>query len=157
MSRTVICHAKHENFDVYIGRTRDGGGTLRNSEPGESWGNPYRLEDHSRKKSIKKFVRLLDDQLTARPVLRLHLADLSGQRLGCFCRRSDDSSPPCHGDVLAARAESLRDGFRRGPACEGEHTFVDHRRVIHCADCGFRTQSLPSEEIDLSDVRWGDR
>lgn len=143
MTRTVICHAKHEKFDVYIGRTRDGDGTLRNSKPGESWGNPYRLEDHSRTSSIKKFARCLDDQLAARPVLRLHLADLSGQRLGCFCRRSDESSPPCHGDVLAARAESLRDAFRRGPGCgEGEHEFVVYRRVTHCADCGFRVQSM---------------
>lgn len=139
----TVCHASHDDFDVYIARTNDGKGTIRNQPPGDSWGNPYRLEEYSRGASIRKFAALLGELLERQPEYRLHLSDLAGQRLGCFCRREGDTQPACHGDVLAARADDLADGFRSGPACdEDEHLLVYYRHSTKCARCGFLTQDL---------------
>lgn len=157
----MICHASHDDFDVYIGRTSDGKGTIRNQPPGESWGNPYRLEDYSRRASIRKFADLLDELLDARPALRLHLASLAGQRLGCFCRRAEETEPACHGDVLRTRAETLAEQYRGGPACaEDEHLLAYINNTKRCARCGFHTQTLTDwagQDISGSTVASGGR
>lgn len=139
----TVAHTEYDEFDVYIGRQEGGQRTIRNTPPGECWGNPYTLEEYSRGASIRKFATLLQRLLDETPVLRLHVARLHGQRLGCWCRRVDESGPACHGDVLASHAARLRDELdARSPCAPDEHVLVRYQGVRRCARCGFFVQSL---------------
>lgn len=141
-AKTRVGHIKVDTPDVYIGR-RDGRRTIRNSPPGESWGNPYRLDKYSRGTSIRKFTALLDRLCEEHPVYRLHLCDLNGKLLGCHCRAAGESEPACHGDVLAARADALALELRgsRGTCSPGDHLFVEYRTWTVCAECGLSSQT----------------
>jgi hypothetical protein len=146
--KTVVGHAKHDDCDVYIGRQDEGRKTIQNAPPGDCWGNPYTLEDHSRGASIRKFADLLETLLEERPIYRLHVRDLTGKTLGCWCRRVNESEPACHGDVLAARANHLHEQLStaEGETCErGEHWLIQYRQWRECVWCGTSGQTLSGD------------
>lgn len=71
--------------DVFIGR-------------GSKWGNPYRIgPDGTREEVIAKYEGYLD----SRPDLVASLPELKDRNLVCYCKPL-----PCHGDVLARRADA---------------------------------------------------
>ncbi|HET7324252.1 MAG TPA: DUF4326 domain-containing protein [Halococcus sp.] len=143
--KTTVGHAKHDEIDAYIARKDEGRETIQNTPPGECFGNPYRLENHSRGASIRKFADLLDTLLEERPIYRLYVRDLAGKTLGCWCRRVNEGEPACHGDVLAAKAGYLykRMSTAEGETCErGDHWLVDYRQWRECVWCGTSAQDL---------------
>jgi hypothetical protein len=71
---------------VYIGRP-------------SRWGNPYRIgPDGDRATVIQKYRRYLYQ----RPDLIAALPELTGKRLGCWCKTPAAPDTPCHADVLIA-------------------------------------------------------
>jgi hypothetical protein len=146
--KTAVGHAKHDDCDVYITRKDEGRKTIQNAPPGDYWGNPYTVEDYSRGASIRKFAALLDTLLEERPVYRLHVRDLTGKTLGCWCRRVTEREPACHGDVLAYRADHLHEQMStaEGETCErGEHWLVQYRQWRECVWCGTSAQDLSGD------------
>jgi hypothetical protein len=145
---THVGHTEHDEYDVYIGRRDGGDTTIQNAPPGDCFGNPYPLTDYSRESSVRKFAALLGTLLEERPIYRLHVRDLAGQTLGCWCRRVNEREPACHGDVLAARADQLHDQMVSGggQSCErGDHWLVQYRQWRECVHCGISGQSLSSD------------
>lgn len=83
---TTVVHVRYGPYDVYIGRP-------------SMWGNPFIIgRDGTRLEVIQKYR----EYITARPDLLMHLPQLKGKALGCYC-----APRPCHGDVLAELADSL--------------------------------------------------
>jgi len=79
MIETRVVNMHKEKHDVYIGR-------------GSIWGNPFILnKDGDRETVIKKYEKYIRQS----PDLLIHLHELKGKRLGCFCKPK-----ACHGDVL---------------------------------------------------------
>lgn len=159
--KTTVGHAKHDDCDVYIGRRDDGRETIQNVPPGDCFGNPYTVENHSRGTSIRKFATLLGTLLEERPIYRLHVQDLAGKTLGCWCRRVTEREPVCHGDVLAARADQLHDRMVSGggqPCERGDHWLVQYRQWRECVWCGISGQSLSAgRAIDRTGADlWGE-
>ena len=90
---TVVVNLRREPYDVYIGRPGKG-------QPGP-WGNPFRLEaNDQRGATLERYRQWLERQIASGQISRRSLAQLSGKRLGCFCKPQ-----PCHGDILAAAAD----------------------------------------------------
>jgi hypothetical protein len=87
MDLTRVVNIRREECDVYIGR-------------GSRWGNPYRIGRDGNREDV---IRMYTVYLRQKPELLRSLRRLRGKRLGCFCAPLE-----CHGDVLAAYAESLR-------------------------------------------------
>ena len=120
---------RSEPHDVYIGRGRSGDGHLNNTDIGETgWlGNPYKLDGpgggYSRKQSIALYWDDLHYRIEHEPEFARALAQLKGQRLACYCRRSHENEPNCHGDVLMRAIEGLRPVD--GSAARGDSTSVD--------------------------------
>lgn len=84
---TPVVNRHHKSeFTVYIGR-------------GSVWGNPYPIENGNREQVIRRY----EDYLRGNSQLLAKVADLHGEILGCFC-----SPSVCHGDILAAFADSVR-------------------------------------------------
>ncbi|WP_211004793.1 DUF4326 domain-containing protein [Rhodanobacter sp. B2A1Ga4] len=82
----VVRHWKREGADVYIGR------------PGP-WGNPFEIGIHGDRAAVVERYRAW---LAAQPHLqRLARRELREKTLGCWC-----APQACHGDVLAAVAQS---------------------------------------------------
>lgn len=80
---TDVVNVRHTPAEVYIGRP-------------SKWGNPFVIgRDGNRAEVIRKFEAYLD----TRPDLLAALPELRGKTLGCYCAPN-----PCHGDVLARRA-----------------------------------------------------
>lgn len=106
--QTVVAHCQHDEIDVYIGRGKDGR-SMRDTPIGErGWlGNPFTLDDYSRKESIARFCVAFEARLEANPAFRKAVANLSGKTLGCWCQRADEESPSCHGEVIAHYADKL--------------------------------------------------
>ena len=143
--KTTVGHAKHDDCDVYIARRDGGKETIQNALPGDCFGNPYNLENYSRGASIRKFATILGTLLDERPVYRLHIRDLAGKTLGCWCRREREQGPACHGDILAVRADQLHEQMVSGggqPCERGEHWLVQYRQWRECVWCGISSQSL---------------
>lgn len=83
---TPVVNKHHKvPFSVYIGR-------------GSEWGNPYPIENGNR----QEVIRLYEDYLRGNKKLLAKVGSLHGETLGCFC-----SPSVCHGDVLAAFADSI--------------------------------------------------
>ena len=79
---TVVNKYK-ESYDVYIGR-------------GSKWGNPYVIgADGSREEVIEKYRAYLYSEIQSGNVTRYDLIQLSGKKLGCFCKPQ-----ACHGDII---------------------------------------------------------
>lgn len=75
----TVVNRRREEFDVHIGRP-------------SRWGNPFVIGiDGSRASVIAKYRRWILDN----PALLARLPELSGKRLGCYCKPQ-----ACHGDVL---------------------------------------------------------
>ena len=143
--KTTVGHANHNECDVYVGRRDGGKETISNTPPGECFGNPYTLENHSRGTSIRKFAALLGTLVEEHPVYRLHVRGLAGKTLGCWCRHVTEREPACRGDVLAARADQLHDRMVSGggqPCERGEHWLIQYRQWRECVWCGISGQTL---------------
>ncbi len=90
MSTTVV-HVKDKNYDIYIGRA-----VPRRGVPRSIWANPFKIDaEHDREAVIELYSAWLNTQ----PALLARIPDLVGLRLGCWC-----APEPCHGDILAERA-----------------------------------------------------
>lgn len=86
MGKAVV-HCREEH-DVYIGRP-------------SKWGNPFIIgRDGDRTTVIAKYK----EWLLRNESLMRDLPELKGKVLGCWC-----APLPCHGDVLAALANSWED------------------------------------------------
>lgn len=98
-----------QNCDVYIGRKQtQGGWNLKESE----WANKHNVKTLGRDAAIVAYKhdlyrKVLDDSHT----WLTKLVELAGQRLGCWCYNSEESTrkqneaPFCHGDVIADLVE----------------------------------------------------
>jgi len=81
---TTVVHCKRQPYDVYIGRP-------------SLFGNPFEIgKDGTREQVIEQYRAWVVQQ----PDIMLHIPDLKGKTLGCWCRPR-----ACHGDVLAELAE----------------------------------------------------
>lgn len=76
---TVVVNIRREAYDVYIGR------------PGK-WGNPFALQASGDRSGV---IARYAEYIQGCPDLLADLEELSGKRLGCYCKPL-----PCHGDVL---------------------------------------------------------
>jgi len=106
---TTVGHCRADETDTYVGRGPDGE-DLNTAAIGErGWlGNPYRLDDgYGREESIAAFRVDFEARLETDPVFREAVAELAGDRLGCWCRTHDADAPACHGDVIAEHADRL--------------------------------------------------
>ena len=75
------------------------------------FGNPYKLCNHSRAQAVAKYKQLLD----VTPELSSQLINLSGHRLLCHCKRSQQ----CHADAIIAKFAELHPGaYDRDRAAE---------------------------------------
>ena len=94
--RALVEWAQDTGRDVYIARNYRGWRDV-------GWGNHYRAQIHTPEEHdrvIALYVRSLDEN----PMLLGRLAELCGGKvLLCWCHPL-----PCHGDVLAKRANALR-------------------------------------------------
>lgn len=98
MTKKFVVHCKREPFDTYIGR-------------GSKWGNPFTHKQGTKAKwvvgsvdeAIQKYVEWLGEQ----EELLKDIHELRGKVLGCWCKINGDE--PCHGDVLAELANSIKD------------------------------------------------
>jgi hypothetical protein len=88
MDKTKVVNARHEPFDVYIGRP-------------SKWGNPFSIgKDGTRKEVIEKYRQFIREH----PQILADIEELRGKSLGCYC-----SPLPCHGDVLVDLLENKLD------------------------------------------------
>jgi len=117
----------HEDDARYIGRGNNGDGNIINMAPDArgGLGNPYKLNDHTRAESVFKFAFTLLDEYTKNVALRDEIATLNDQKLGCFCRNSDEDAPACHGDVLATWIDYLTDPQGTAVGVCGSRTIYD--------------------------------
>lgn len=84
---TPVVNKRHGiPFDIYIGR-------------GSRWGNPYPIGGADDREAV---IRKYEDYLRSDEDLLTSVAELHGNSLGCFC-----APAPCHGDILAAFADSF--------------------------------------------------
>lgn len=89
MSESTPVVNKHHGipFDIYIGR-------------GSRWGNPFPIRGADDREAV---IRKYESYLRGSEALLDSLDELAGRSLGCFC-----APAPCHGDILAAFADSIR-------------------------------------------------
>lgn len=82
MTPTVVNKYKEE-YDVYIGR-------------GSKWGNPFVISPQfDRATVIELYRKHLFREIKQGNITRTDFEQLSGKRLGCFCKPK-----ACHGDVI---------------------------------------------------------
>lgn len=87
-----VVNARHgEGFDVFIGRP-------------SKWGNPFSVEKYGRAECIRTYKQLLWSRMKNPAYRVMMLEELDGKTLQCFC-----APLPCHGDVLIAAIEWLKD------------------------------------------------
>ncbi len=90
MAETRVVNLRREPFDVYIGRAGRG-------QDGY-FGNPFRREDP---RCLEKFEDYFRERVDRDPEFNRRVSELRGLTLGCFCKPGK-----CHGDILAAWADS---------------------------------------------------
>lgn len=96
---TRVVNVRKENYDVYIGRA--------SGERGK-WGNPFtHVADKKTKAEFvvatrEEAIEKYREWIMTQPKLLACLAELKGQRLGCWCKPKN-----CHGDVLKELADKL--------------------------------------------------
>lgn len=101
----TVAHVRQKDFTVYIGRAMPGFTASR-------WANPHPIRDGiTREKSLALYEAHLDELLKD-PENRRALLDLSGQRLGCWCKPLG-----CHGDLLVSAFKKLA-GISEDPQAE---------------------------------------
>lgn len=85
MNSPTVVNKYKEDFDIYIGR-------------GSKWGNPFVIgEDGDRNIVIHKYRSYLFSQIEAGFITKEDFEELTGKRLGCFCKPQ-----PCHGDIIVS-------------------------------------------------------
>ncbi|QOE32388.1 hypothetical protein CPT_Muenster_216 [Klebsiella phage Muenster] len=97
----IVVNKYKEPYDVYIGR-------------GSKWGNPFthiKNRDtkaefivNTREESISKYREWIFDKIENGEITIDELLELSGKKLGCFCKPKS-----CHGDVLVEIVSALLD------------------------------------------------
>lgn len=108
--RTQVAHCvdDSESVDVYVGRGPNQRDFTETPIGKRGWlGNPYHLTDYSRAESIELFKAAFIDAVKNDAELAAAVAELSGQTLGCWCQRLDETEPACHGEVIADVADVL--------------------------------------------------
>lgn len=84
---TAVVNRHHRvPYDVYIGR-------------GSIWGNPFPIEPGADREQV---IRRYEVYLRENRELLEQLTEIQGKTLACYC-----APAPCHGDILAALADSL--------------------------------------------------
>lgn len=108
-----VGHCKKDNTNQYIGRGRNQC-SMADTEPGSrGWlGNPYTVEEYGRERCLELFEKhfarkLLIDKSFCRAILTM-----LGNRLGCWCRRFDEDSPACHGDIIVEYARAFMNSYK---------------------------------------------
>jgi hypothetical protein len=86
-----------QDCDVYIGRQVSRGGW---NLPTSKWANPFTV---AKAGSVEKAVALFEAYLSKNQELMASIGELRGKVLGCWCKPG-----PCHGDILAKLANSVR-------------------------------------------------
>ena len=105
---TAVVNKRHGvAFDVYIGR-------------GSLWGNPYPIGPGSDREAV---IRRYEDHLRSSPKLLAAVEGLHGKSLGCFC-----APAPCHGDILAAFADSFSESGRAPESSVSDGIFTEPKR-----------------------------
>lgn len=95
---------------TYAGRGDDFA-HMNNTPIGErGWlGNPYPVcDDRDRGEAITAFADDFEARLADDDDFRSAVADLAGSVLLCWCQKYDDTTPACHAEVIARRADQLR-------------------------------------------------
>lgn len=107
--KTLVGHAGKDPFTIYIGRTFFNRG-LKRKFTDLGFGNPHKIsETVTREQSIA----LHRADLHCDPVLlRKARIALTGEVLGCWCRRLGVTEPPCHGDNYVEVCEASEEEFR---------------------------------------------
>lgn len=80
--------------DVYIGRQCYRGGW---NLPKSPFANPFTVKKCG---SVEKAVEKYEEYIRGRKDLLALLPQLKGKVLGCWCKKNNLTSVPCHGDVL---------------------------------------------------------
>jgi len=80
---------------IYVGR-------------GSPYGNPYSVEEYGREEALRLYGDHLDMEVGNNSIFRQKVRDLAGKALACWC-----APLLCHGNLLAAEAERLRDEEQR--------------------------------------------
>ena len=92
MSQTTVVNLKRSQYDVYIGR--------RGRGLDGYFGNPFRIKRYGDGAHLHEIMeayrRYFSNRIEADAEFRRRVLELSGKRLGCFCKPG-----PCHGDVIA--------------------------------------------------------
>lgn len=104
-----VGHCKENATNQYIGRGRNQC-SMADTEPGtRGWlGNPYTVEEYGRERCLELFEKhfarkmLVDKSFCTAVLSRL------GNRLGCWCRRFDEDSPACHGDIIIEYVQEFK-------------------------------------------------
>lgn len=106
--QTRVGHCKADDTNVYVGRG-PGGRDMSDTPIGErGWlGNPYSLDDFSRRRSISAFAIDFQVRVESDPDFAEAVKSLHGKTLGCWCQKLDDSEPACHAEVIATWADTL--------------------------------------------------
>lgn len=154
-----IVHVKREKFDIYIGRP---------AKPTPyHYGNPFSHKEGTQAAvkvaTAEEAVQAFDDWLDGtayqdiEPDRRLwilnSLPTLAGKILGCWCVTPEHPDAPCHGRVLARRAQSAVEAMEAF-AAPGEplsYVWQDGKRVHICTVLG---QGLsPAEQEKYNQLR----
>lgn len=113
--KTLVGHHRKNTVDIYIGRDRRGGELkhLNNTSVGKrGWlGNPF-VEDiqdreYTLKESVEAYRKAFFKRVETDPEFKNAVEEFQGGVLGCWCRTISDSSPHCHGDVIAEYLNNL--------------------------------------------------
>jgi hypothetical protein len=91
--KTMVVNCKRSVYDIYVGRGSDPITGLPSK-----WGNPFVVgKDGNRMECLRKHKAWIIKQ----PELMASLHELTGKRLGCWCKPL-----ACHGETLAKLADA---------------------------------------------------
>jgi Domain of unknown function (DUF4326) len=93
---TLVANLRHQTELI---ERAEGEGLLVRVDRASRWGNPFVLDDDGSRDGVVEAYR--DFYLPHKPSLQSRLPDLRGKLLACWC-----APERCHGDVLAAAANS---------------------------------------------------
>ncbi len=117
---TQVVNVRTDDYDVYIGRANP-----RHRLAESPFSNPFRIEacKRTREQAIAEYRDwvLTSNDLRAE-YIRLHVHELRGKRLGCWC-----APAACHGSVLAKMAEEV--GVNISGVLAGRHIAAGMRLV----------------------------
>lgn len=134
MSDGIVCHVNELDTlsdAIYIGRRANRFGLVESP-----FHNPFLVKDLGRQECLRQYI----DHLIGKPELLRQLPELRGRPLACWCRRSIQTDPPCHGDVLLALLKQIPDELLRdldGPmTCFDPGVNVPSDRVVYTSAAG---------------------